>query len=160
MFRERVYRLWEVNQKWFTYSYIKLKDIIVIQKDTLHPFNECVIFHYYIPSPLALMLKTHLMTSSSVLVISESSPVVEAWRLAMCTGVTSAEVLVSESSLKGLCRNVGLRDRDMVLMVPAEALITTQSLTTVWGSDPEERGPLTGSVKSPSVRKRQEANPS
>lgn len=89
------------------------------------------------------------MTSSSVLVLSVSSPVVASCLL--WTGVTSAEVLVSESSLNGLCRNVGLRDSEVVLDGGAPTVRTSpESLTTVCGSDALERGALTGSVRSPS----------
>lgn len=89
------------------------------------------------------------MTSSSVLVLSVSSPVVASCLL--WTGVTSAEVLVSESSLNGLCRKVGLRDSEVVLVGGAPTVRTgPESLTTVCGSDALERGALTGSVRSPS----------
>lgn len=93
------------------------------------------------------------MTSSSVLVLSVSSPVVVSCRLAVWTGVTSAEVLVSESPLKGLCRNVGLRGvgGPLTASVPAPAPIGT--VTTVWGSEVVERGQLAGSVRSPSGRR-------
>ena len=57
--------------------------------------------------------KAHRITSSSVLVLSVSSPVAASCLL--CTGVTSAEVLVSESSLNGLCRKVGLCESEVVL---------------------------------------------
>lgn len=91
------------------------------------------------------------MTSSSVLVLSVSSPVVASCLL--WTGVTSAEVLVlvSESSLNGLCRKVGLRESEVVLDGGAPTVRTgPESLTTVCGSDALERGALTGSVRSPS----------
>lgn len=61
-------------------------------------------------------------------------------------------VLVSESSLKGLCLDVGLCGESggatFNMTVPAET--TTVSLMTVWGSEPLERGQLAWSVRSPS----------
>lgn len=74
----------------------------------------------------------YLITSSSLLVLSMSS-LVSWWQLAVWTGVTSAEVLVSEYSLKGLCLKVGLRGGGVPLtvMTAAAARRITESLKTV-----------------------------
>lgn len=75
----------------------------------------------------------YLITSSSLLVLSVSSTVVVVswgWRRAVWTGVMSAEVLVSESSLKGLCL-VGLRGGEVPLTGMMAARRITESLKTV-----------------------------